>query len=84
MAASYIGSRLPNIRINHISYILKFRSDEPGVLNNSSPLSYQKYAGSFILIFYSLENTLTYINFSELADLGCSTVVPSILELMNL
>ena len=84
VANGYIGSRLPNIGFGFAFDTLNFWSDEPGALNNGWPLRNQRYAGSFISDFYSLERTLNSTNFPELDDLGYSTVIASIPEWTNL
>lgn len=84
VANGYIGSRLPNIGFGYALDTLNFWSDEPGALNNGWPLRNQRYAGSFISDFYSLESTLNSTNFPELDDLGYSTVIASIPEWTDL
>lgn len=84
VANGYLGSRLPNIGFGYALDTLNFWSAAPGALNNGWPLRNQRYAGSFISDFYSLEEKLNSTNFPELDDVGYSTVMASIPEWTNL
>ncbi|KAL3235027.1 Periplasmic acid trehalase ATH1 [Nakaseomyces bracarensis] len=84
VANGYIGSRLPNIGFGYALDTFNLYTDAPGALDNGWPLRNQRFAGSFVSDFYSLQKKLNSTNFPELDDKGYSTVISSIPEWTDL
>ncbi|QGN18122.1 vacuolar acid trehalase [Kluyveromyces marxianus] len=81
VANGYIGSRIPNVGFGFAYDAINIWVNDsaiPGALNNGWPLRNQRYAGSFVSDFYSLQEKLNSTNFAELDKDGYSTVISSI------